>query len=185
MKRLFSALLLLPLAASMLSVLAPVARAQFRNDLNQAQPPLNTAGTMQNGDGDSFWSRLFDPTRFSMHQSISSSFVSGGGSSMSVNMFTNTFSLHPYDDLFISADLSAVYSPFSSFGSAAANSMNGVYLTNARIDWKLGDNTFMRIQYVGGPAAGMYGGYSPFLNPFYSPSPFVAPTSATAAVQLH
>ncbi len=178
MKRLFAALLFL-------SFISSATRAQFRNDLTPSEPPLNTASAMQGGD--SFWSRLFDPSRFSMHQSFSSSFVSGGGNSMSLNMFTNTFSLHPSDDLFISADVSAVYSPFSSFGSAYSNSLNGLYLTNARIDWKLSDNTFMRVEYLGGPTAGMYGMYSPYYNPFYTPSSPAAPGgfSAGAGVQVH
>ncbi|HEY3874156.1 MAG TPA: hypothetical protein VGM92_01660 [Candidatus Kapabacteria bacterium] len=162
-------------------LLAGISRAQFRSDIDKPQPPLNTTGAMQSGDDGSFWGRLTDPTRFSMHQSFSSSFVSGGGNSLSLNMFTNTFSLHPYDDLYISADLSAVYSPFSSFGSAYSNSLNGVYLTSARLDWKLSDNTFVRVEYQGGPTAGLYGPASPFYNPFYTASPF----ATTAKVQVH
>jgi len=185
MKRLFAAFLLLSSSAILLSFVSSASRAQFRNELAPADPPLNTASAMQGGD--SFWSRLFDPSRFSMHQSFSTSFVSGGGGSTGLSMFTNTFSLHPSDDLFISADVSAVYSPFSSFGSAYSNSLNGLYLTNARIDWKLSDNTFMRVEYLGGPTAGMYGGYSPYYNPFYTPSSPAANGgfSAGAGVQVH
>jgi len=95
--------------------------------------------------------------------------VSGGGGSTGLSMFTNTFSYRASDDLFISADVSAVYSPFSTFGDAYSKSLNGLYLTNARLDWKMGENTFMRVEYVGGP--GGYGGYSPYYNPFYSPTP--------------
>jgi hypothetical protein len=141
---------------------------QFRNDPQTPAPDINTADAMK-GSGDSFWSRIFDPARFSMHQTYSMSFMSSGFGSTGLSMFTNTFSYKASDNLFVSADVSAVYSPFSSFGSAYANSLNGIYLTNARLDWKLGDNTFMRIEYVGGPQNSMYG-YSPYgYNPFYSP----------------
>ena len=180
MKRQLSAFLVFSLI-TLLCVAS--SRAQFRGDANQVQPPLNTAGTMQSGDGDSFWSRITDPTRFSMHQSFTSSFVAGGGNSLSLNMFTNTFSLHPYDNLFISADLSAVYSPFSSLGSAFSNSLHGVSLTSARVDWKMRDNMFMRVEYQGGPTAGLYGAYSPFYNPFYNEAP--SPFATTAKVQVH
>ncbi len=185
MKRLFAVLLLLLSSVVVLSVASTASLAQFRSDRSESDPPLNTASAMQGGD--SFFSRLFDPTRFSMHQSFSSSFISGGGGSLGISMFTNTFSFHPSDDLFVSADVSAVYSPFSSFGSAYSNSLNGIYLTNARLDWKLSDNAFMRVEYLGGPTAGMYGAYSPYYNPFYTPTSPAAPGgfAAGAGVQVH
>ena len=152
-----------------------VSFAQFRNAPHTDDASLNTLDAMKGGD--SFLSTIFDPARFSMHQSYSMSFISGGGGSTGLSMFTNTFSYRASDNLYISADVSAAYSPFSSFGSAYAKSLNGIYLSNARLDWKLGENTFMRVEYIGGPS-GMYGGaYSPFGNPFYGSSPF--PVSAT------
>jgi hypothetical protein len=174
MKHLVAAFLLLALTSV-------TSRAQFRSDLDKPQPPLNTAEAMK---GDNFLSGIFDPARFSMHQSVSMSYVSSGVGSMGLSMFTNTFAYRASSDLYISADVSMVYSPFSTFGSAFQNRMNGLYLTNAQLDWKLGDNTFLRVEYDGGPGAGMYGGgYSPYYNPFYSASPF--PRSASANMQLH
>src|SRR5579883_2116091 len=171
-------------ALVVLTLTSTASFSQFRSDLSKSEPSLNTVGAMK-GDGDSFWSRLFDPQRFSMHQTYSMSFLSGGGGSTSLGMFTNTFSYRASDDLFISADVSAVYSPYSSFGSAFSNSLNGIYLTNARLDWKLGDNTFMRVEYVGGPAAGMYGGYSPYYNnPFYTPTPLASSPTGIPAAKL-
>ncbi|HWF44600.1 MAG TPA: hypothetical protein VG537_08155 [Candidatus Kapabacteria bacterium] len=163
MRYFFAALLILTFTVAV----HDTASAQFRNDPQASQPDINTADAMKGGD--SFWSRLFDPSRFSMHQTYSMSFMSSGFGSTGLSMFTNTFSYKASDNLFVSADVSAVYSPFSTFGSAYTNSLNGIYLTNARLDWKLGDNTFMRIEYVGGPQNSMYG-YNPYAyNPFYSP----------------
>ena len=179
MKRLLATLFLL-LASSGL------AQAQFRNQLGPAaDEKLNTLDAMK-GSGDSFLSTIFDPARFSMHQSYSMSFVSGGGGSTGLSMFTNTFSYKASNDLFISADVSATYSPFSSFGSDYAKSLNGIYLTNARLDWRLGENTFMRVEYLGGPANGMYGGgYNPFYNPYSAPSPFTATPSVAPKFPGH
>ena len=183
MKHLIAALFLLAFAST-------TSVAQFRSDVNQAQPPLNTVDAMKGG-GD-FFSTIFDPARFSMHQSVSMSYVSSPFGSVGLNMFTNTFSYRASDNLFVSADVSAVYSPFSSFGSAFQNQINGIYLTNARLDWKLGDNTFLRVEYDGGPGAGMYGGYgNPYYNPFFTPSPLqqmgTVPgvRAASAQMQLH
>ncbi|GEM_PF-811783 len=157
---------------------ATVGHAQFRSQADQPQPPLNTADAMKGSD--SFLSSIFDPARFSMHQSYSMSYLGGVGGGTGLSMFTNTFSYRASDNLFISADVSAVYSPFSSFGTAYQNSLNGIYLTNARLDWKLGDNTMLRIEYVGGPTAGMYGygAFNPYYNPFYTPVP--VPSQAPA-----
>jgi hypothetical protein len=152
----------------LLSLTSLTAFAQFRTDAGQPEPKLNTLDAMRGGD--SFLSSLFDPARWSMHQTYSMSFLSSGAGSTGISALTNTFSYRASDDLFISADVSAVYSPFSTFGDAFSKSLNGIYLSSARMDWKMGENTFMRIEYVGGPNAG-YGGYSPFYNPFYEQAP--------------
>ena len=165
---------------AILAIASTSALAQFRNNPDGAEPPINTVDAMKGG-GD-FLSTLFDPARFSMHQSYSMSYLSSGVGSVGLTMFTNTFSYKASDNLFISADVSAAYSPFSSFGSAYSKSLDGIYLSSARLDWKLGDNTFMRVEYVGGPQAGM-GGYGSYYNPFYGqPSPF-ATTGAVATVK--
>jgi hypothetical protein len=158
------------------------ASAQFRSDTQKQDPPLNTADAMKGGD---FFSTLLDPARFSMHQTYSMSMMSSSIGSYGLSMFTNTFSYKASDALFISADVSAVYSPFSSFGSAFQNQMNGIYLTNARLDWKLGENTLMRVEYMGGPPGYGYSpfGYNPY-NPFSNGSTGAAPMNAVPAAKL-
>jgi hypothetical protein len=157
LKPVFGALLLALLVTSSAS-------AQFRTERAE-EPRLDTRGAMT-GSGDSWFSRIFDPTRLSMHQTYSMSFNSSSYGSYGLSMFTNTFQYKASDDLFISADVSAVYSPFNSFGDAFSKQVNGIYLTSARLDYKLGDNSFMRIEYSGGPGSSNY--YSPFYSPFGS-----------------
>jgi hypothetical protein len=145
------------------TLFSAASQAQFRSDVQKPEPPLNTAAAMKGGD---FFSNLLDPERFSMHQSVSMSMVSSGIGSYGLSMFTNTFSYKASDNLFLSADVSAVYSPFSSFGKGFQDQMNGLYLTNARLDWKLGESTFMRVEYVGGPQTYGYGPFYDAYNPF-------------------
>jgi hypothetical protein len=159
MKQVFGALLLALLLTSS-------ANAQFRTDGSQ-EPKLNTREAMT-GSGDSFFSRIFDPARLSMHQTYSMSVNSSPFGSYGLSMFTNTFQYKASDDLFISADVSAVYSPFNSFGDAFSKQINGIYLTSARLDYKLGDHSFMRIEYNGGPVNNDY--WSPFYSPFSTAS---------------
>jgi hypothetical protein len=144
MKRLF--------IVSILVLFANFAKAQFRpgSGISNDEKPASTIDAMS-GHSDDFFSRLFDPARFNMHQTYTMSFMSGGGQSTGLGVFTNTFAYKASDNFFISADLSAVYSPFSTLGSKFQNSINGIYLSSAKLDWKLGDHTFMRIEYNGMP----------------------------------
>ena len=161
MKRLF---ILVFLAVSL-----SLANAQFRGGSGMAndEKPASTLEAMSS-HGDDFFSRLFDPARFNMHQTYTMSFISGGGQSTGLGVFTNTFAYKAAEDLLISADISAVYSPYSSLGSAFQKSINGVYLSSARLDWKMGDNTFLRVEYNGMPYESSY--FSPF-GSYYSPFP--------------
>jgi hypothetical protein len=161
MKRIFALVFLL--------VFAGLANAQFRPGTSGANDdkPTSTIDAMS-GHGDDFFSRLFDPNRFTMQQSYTMSFVSGGGQSTGLGVFTNTFAYRAADNLSISADVSAVYSPFSTLGSNFQKSIDGIYLSSAKLDWKLGDNTFVRVSYYGAP-------YNSYMSPFgsyYSPFPY-------------
>jgi hypothetical protein len=152
-----------PLIFVFLLLFASLANAQFRVG-NADDKPANTVDAMSN-HGDDFFSRFFDPMRFSMHQTYSMSFISGGGQSLGLGMFTNTFNYRASDNLLISADVSAVYSPFSTLGSKFQQNINGIYLSSARLDWKMGDNSVMRIEYNGMP----YGSYNSPFGSYYSP----------------
>lgn len=133
------------------------AYGQFRPGMGTPEEDPRSAKTAMTDNGGGFLSGLFDPTRFSMHQTYSMSFSTSGNASIGLGVFTNTFSYRASDNLFISADLSAVYSPYSSLGEAHAKSLNGIYLSNARLDWKLGEHTNLLIIYNGG---------APNSNPF-------------------
>ena len=151
-----------------LVIAVSLANAQFRSSsgVNTDEKPSSTLEAMS-GHGDDFFSRLFDPARFNMHQTYTMSFISGGGQSTGLGVFTNTFAYKAAEDLLISANISAVYSPYSSLGSAFQKSINGIYLSSARLDWKMGEHTSMRIEYNGMPYSNSY--YSPF---GYYDSPF-------------
>lgn len=126
--------------------------AQFRpgSGIPQEDQPASTLDAMR-GNGDSFFSRLFSSDKFRMNQTYSLSFMSGGGQSVGLSAFTNTFSYKASEDFFISADVTALYSPYSSLGHDHANSLNGIYLSNARLDWKLSESSFLRVSYNRAP----------------------------------
>ncbi|MEI8134805.1 MAG: hypothetical protein WCH46_06965 [bacterium] len=152
-----------------LSLVASIALAQFRPEtgISEQDKPTSTIGAMSN-HGENIFSSLFDPMRLSMHQTYTMSFMTGGGQSTSLGMFTNTFAYQTADNLAISADVSAVYSPFSTLGTQFQKSINGIYLSSARLDWKMGEHTFMRIEYNGLP-------YSSYYSPFASDRSLFSP----------
>src|SRR5437867_2762825 len=110
--------------------------AQFRQP-NTADDKLPSAREAMT-EPTNFIAELFNMNRWSMHQSYSMSYSFMGGESIGLTMLTNTFQFHAADNLNFSADVSAVYSPFSSLGKEFSNSLNGIYLTSARMDWQLG-----------------------------------------------
>jgi hypothetical protein len=149
------------LAALAIAVGTSTAYGQFRapgldQEADKAKPAIDA---MTNAGGDSFFSRLFDASRWSNHQSYSFSYTSFSGGSLGLAMYTNTLQFQASDNLRVIADVSAVYSPFSSFGNGFSKSLNGIYLSDARLDWKLGDHSSLVIQYIGGPG--------PNTSPFY------------------
>lgn len=140
------------------------ADAQFRATESREElerEVKNTLGAMSSQD-ESIFSKLFNMNNWSTRQTYSFSYSSNGPQSVGLSMFTNTFMFRPSDDMMFSADVSAVYSPFSSFGNDFQKQINGIYLTNARLDWKLGESTFMTVQYSGSPV-------NQYSDPFYSP----------------
>ena len=147
-----------------LVMFANLANAQFRVG-NTDEKPASTVDAMS-GHGDDFFSRFFDPSRFNMHQTYSMSFISGGGQSIGLGVFTNTFNYRASDDFLVSADVSAVYSPFSTLGSKFQQNINGIYLSSARLDWKMSDNSFLRIEYNGMPYGSYYSPFGFYNSPF-------------------
>lgn len=132
---------------------------QFRPGLGGTrEDDPRSARTVLTDNSGNFLSNLFDPSRFSMHQSYTMSFSTFGNASVGLGVFTNTFRYRAADNLFISADVSAVYSPYSSLGQDHAKSLNGIYLSNARLDWKLGEHSNLLIIYNNGtPATSPFG----------------------------
>jgi hypothetical protein len=161
----FASILGLGLAVSATTADAQIRAQRAREEAEQRAS--NTLGAMTLDEDKNFFTTLFDKANWSTQQQYSFSYSSNGQQSVGLSMFTNRFTFKPSDDMRFSADVSAVYSPFASFGNNALNSdiqkqINGIYLTNARMDWKLGESTFMTIQYNGGPQNQQF-------DPFYSP----------------
>jgi hypothetical protein len=135
--------------------------AQFRDN---PEDKIDIRSGITNDAPSSFLLGFINPNKFDMHHSISMSFNSFGGQSVALGVYTNNMSYTFNNDLFIEADISLVTSPYSSFGTEHAKSLNGIYLSRAQLNYKPSDNMSIVVQYNGGP----YSYYSPY-NYYYSP----------------
>lgn len=145
------------------------ASAQFKPSLD---PRPSVAESILRTDDGSFLSGLFDPSKFNMQHSFSLSYMSMAGQGMSLGTYTNSMRYQFADNLDIRTDISLMASPYNSFGKDAQNSLSGLFLNRAELNYRPWKNTLLQISYRQIPAASWlgggyglgygYGGYSPF-----------------------
>jgi hypothetical protein len=104
---------------------------------------------------------------FSMHHSYSMSYSSFGGNGLALGVYTNSMNLSLAENLNVQVDASLVHSPYSSFGKDVQNSINGIYLSRAALNYKPWDDVYISVQYRQIPAYSYpYGGYYNSFNMF-------------------
>jgi len=152
----------LSLAGVIVLILAAVspAAAQFKAQLENETPVSETI-TRQQDPG--FLFGWFDPSKFSMHHSLSFSYMTLGGQGMSMGMYTNSMMYQFANNLSARADISLMYSPFNSPGLAGGrkNDLSSIYLSRAEVNYRPWENVVFQIQYRqipwGSPYASPYG----------------------------
>ncbi len=154
MKKLFSIFLI---SAFFLSA---DAYAQLRGDVSK---PVDYQGTVINAKTPPIQSKLnsfFSKIR--MSHSYSMNFSSFGGSFQNVNAYTNTMYMQLTDRLDARVDVSLFHSPFSGLNSAGMGfNQPQIRLSNAELNYRLGENSFIQLRYSQIPAG--YGlGFSPY-----------------------
>ncbi len=139
--------------------------AQFKAQLEQ-EP--NVADAIVRQDQSSLLFGWFDPSRFSMHHSLSMSYATMGGQGMSLGMYTNSMQYQVTDRLNARADVSLMYSPYNSFPTAGGkkNDLSNIFLSRAELNYRPWDNVQIRLQYRQLPY-GSYYGYSPFMGSWF------------------
>ena len=109
---------------------------------------------------------FFDPDKFQMHHSFSLSYITMGGQGMSLSSYTNSMMYSFSDQLNARADVSFLYSPYSSIGNATGNGKNqfsSLFLSRAELNYRPWNNVLFKVQYRQLPYTSMY---SPFYGPF-------------------
>ncbi len=153
---------ILVLVAAILSIVA-LAGAQLKDEDRQS---VNESMVKPAQSISSFLG-LLNPDNFTMHQNISMSYFSYGGTGMSVASFTNTMLYKISDPLNVRLDLTLQGSPFGQTGGFSQSELNRLFISNAELNYRPTDNMFIKLQYSQLPL-GLYGMYSP-----YAPYPYL------------
>jgi hypothetical protein len=142
-----------------ISFLTVAAFAQFKDN---GFPSSTVKDGIVNNSGMSLFGLSLN--NFSMNHSYSLSYASFGSNGLALGVYTNSMFYNVSDNLNIQADVSLVHSPYSSFGQDFQNSINGIYLSKAAINYSPWKDFKINIQYRNIPNT-YYQGYN---NRFYN-----------------
>lgn len=142
--------------------------AQFRDSGFPTETP-------RDGIFDKSSNFLFDflnSDNFSMKHSFNLSYSAFSGQGIALGVYTNSMMYSFAENLNVQLDASIVNSPYSSFGKDFQNSINGLYLSRAAINYKPWNDVFISVQYRNIPYlySDPYSSHyrRDYYNPFYN-----------------
>jgi len=136
-----------------------VASAQLKSQVEQQTSPSQYLVHPSVGMGGLFgW---FDPNRFSMHHNFSMSYVTAGGTGLSLASYTNSMLYQVADPLNVRFDVTMQTSPFGNYGSVNQSAFNNLFLSRAELNYKPWENFQVQLQYRQLPFS-PYGYYRPY-----------------------
>lgn len=116
---------------------------------------------------------IFNPKNFSMKHSFQVSMLSSRYGNMSVTSYVNSMNYKVTDRLNVAADIKLQYAPYvsSSFGSAYAkglqDNLNGISLSRLSVDYKVSENSFIKLEYRHLDESNFYDPYNPYNSYYY------------------
>jgi len=142
-----------------------IAFGQFKNTANE---PLNLRSKIVTNPTSSFLLGFLNSKNLQMSHSFSMSYSSFGNQGIALGVYTNSLFYKFNEKLNFVLQTSIVNSPYSTFGRGVSNSLNGIYIRNAQLNYRPTKNTFISIQFSNDPTR--YLDYNPyFRNGFYTP----------------
>ena len=137
--------------------------AQFRDNNLNKELPINGIFNRSNNSLFSF----LTGENFTMRHSLSMSYSSLAGQGLALGVYTNSMMYRFSDNLNIQLDASLVNSPYNSFGKDFQNSINGIYLSRAALNYRPFKNMFISIQYNSYPFFNSRNFYHPFYYDYW------------------
>jgi hypothetical protein len=138
--------------------LTVVSFAQFRDNGFPKEEPKSG---IFNKTPNSLFSFLTDEN-FSMRHSFNMSYSAFAGNGLALSVYTNSMMFKFSDNLNLQLDASIVNSPYSTFGKDFQNSINGLYLSRAAINYRPWKDVFISLQYNSYPFFDRRSYYNPF-----------------------
>ena len=118
--------------------------AQFKEDLDKSELIKSSLYT----EGPSgFFTNFLSSENFKMSHTFSMSYTAGGGYGVALGVYTNSMMFKIAENVDLQVDASFVNSPYNSLGKEFTDGINGVYISNARLDYKISDKTKLTLQY--------------------------------------
>jgi len=131
--------------------------AQFKNSGTETPNIMNGIVDQSASSGSLFG--FLNPDNFHMSNSVEMSYQTFGGQGLALGVFTNSMFFKLASDLNFQTDISLVNSPYSSLGRDFQNSINGIYLSRAALNYQPYENLFITVEYNRLP-----GGYNPYMG---------------------
>ena len=105
---------------------------------------------------------LLNPDNFMMRHNLSYSYMSYGGTGLSVASYTNSIFYKIADPLNVRFDVTLQGSPFGPTAGADRNHLNRVFLSRAEINYQPWEDFFIQVQYRELPYSSFRDLYNPF-----------------------
>jgi hypothetical protein len=109
---------------------------------------------------------LLNPENFMMRHNFSFSYLSTGGTGLSLASYTNSMFYRISDPLNVRFDITLQGSPFGQYTSANQNDLSRLYLSRAELNYRPWENFSIKMQYNQLPV-GYYGSY-PYSTSIFS-----------------
>jgi hypothetical protein len=96
---------------------------------------------------------IFNPKNFSMTHSFQMSMLSSKYGNVSLTSYINSMNYKISSKLNVSADVKIQYSPYTSsvlggqYAKTMQNDFSGVFLSRLSMDYKLSDNSFIKLEF--------------------------------------
>lgn len=135
---------------------------------SQDRPEQTVAHSLvRPGGGLSSFFGLLNPENFIMRHNLSYSYMSYGGSGLSVASYTNSMFYRISDPLTVRFDVTLQGSPFGPTAGADRSNLNRIFLSRAELNYQPWEDFLIQVQYRELPYNSFRDLYNPFSYGFY------------------
>lgn len=111
------------------------------------------------------WFGLINPDNLFMRQSYSMSYMTSGGQGLALGRYTNSLLYKLSSTVDAQVDISLQHSPYSTLDRRIQNSLTGIYLDRAQINYRPSEKVLLQVSYqqlpwgYWSPYRGLYSGF--------------------------